>query len=88
MELNVKCLNVNDSISCYIPHPDSSETSKAKVTVEMPHSSVKMRAATQLPVVGPDNDLTGMLLQVGFVCFSFLFGIFFDLWIEEIKNNA
>uniref|UniRef100_A0A668UDN3 Uncharacterized protein n=1 Tax=Oreochromis aureus TaxID=47969 RepID=A0A668UDN3_OREAU len=46
------------------PHRDSSETSKAKVTVETPHSSVKMRAATQLPVVGPDDDLTGMLLQI------------------------
>uniref|UniRef100_A0A669F6N8 Integrator complex subunit 1 n=1 Tax=Oreochromis niloticus TaxID=8128 RepID=A0A669F6N8_ORENI len=46
------------------PHRDSSETSKAKVTVETPHSSVKMRAATQLPVVGPDDDLTGLLLQI------------------------
>uniref|UniRef100_A0A3B4FN49 Integrator complex subunit 1 n=1 Tax=Pundamilia nyererei TaxID=303518 RepID=A0A3B4FN49_9CICH len=46
------------------PHRDSSETSKAKVTVETPHSSVKMRGATQLPVVGPDDDLTGMLLQI------------------------
>lgn len=44
---------------------DSAETSKAKVTVEMSHSSVKMRAAAQLPAVGPDDDLTGMLLQVG-----------------------
>lgn len=43
---------------------DSLETSKAKVTVEMPQSSVKMRAATQLPVIGPDDDLAGMLLQV------------------------
>lgn len=43
---------------------DSTEASKAKVTVEMPHSSVKMRAASQLPAVGLDDDLTGMLLQV------------------------
>uniref|UniRef100_A0A3Q1GUR2 Integrator complex subunit 1 n=1 Tax=Acanthochromis polyacanthus TaxID=80966 RepID=A0A3Q1GUR2_9TELE len=43
---------------------DSAETSKAKVTVETPHSSVKMRAASQLPAVGPDDDLTGMLLQI------------------------
>lgn len=32
----------------------------------MSHSSVKMRAAAQLPAVGPEDDLTGMLLQVGF----------------------
>uniref|UniRef100_A0A3P8TH16 Integrator complex subunit 1 n=1 Tax=Amphiprion percula TaxID=161767 RepID=A0A3P8TH16_AMPPE len=43
---------------------DSAETSKVKVTVETPHSSVKMRAASQLPAVGPDDDLTGMLLQI------------------------
>lgn len=48
---------------------DSAETSKAKVTVEMPHSSMKMRAASQLPAVGPDDDLTGMLLQVGALTF-------------------
>ncbi|KAA8585305.1 hypothetical protein FQN60_003999 [Etheostoma spectabile] len=46
------------------PHRDSAEKSKAKVTVETPHSSVKMRAASQLPPVGPDDDLTGMLLQI------------------------
>ncbi|XP_029015279.1 integrator complex subunit 1 isoform X2 [Betta splendens] len=45
------------------PHRDSSDKSKAKVTVEMPHSSV-MRAASQLPPVRPDDDLTGMLLQI------------------------
>lgn len=44
---------------------DSAETSKAKVTVEMSHSSVKMRAAGQLPAVTPEDDLTGMLIQVG-----------------------
>lgn len=43
---------------------DSVETSKAKVTVEMSHGSVKMRAAAQLPVIKPDDDLTGILLQV------------------------
>lgn len=48
---------------------DSAETSKAKVTVEMPHSSMKMKAASQLPAVGPDDDLTGMLLQVGVLTF-------------------
>lgn len=43
---------------------DSLETSKAKVTVETAHSCVKMRTAAQLPAVRPDDDLTGMLLQV------------------------
>ncbi|KAJ4932091.1 hypothetical protein JOQ06_010521 [Pogonophryne albipinna] len=46
------------------PDRDAAETSKAKVTVETPHSSVKMRAASQLPAVGPDDDLTGMMLQI------------------------
>lgn len=64
-------------MSCYIPHADSSDTSKAKVTVEMLHTSVKMRAANQLPVVGTDDDLTGMLLQVGFICFSSLRGVLY-----------
>uniref|UniRef100_A0A3P9IDP2 Integrator complex subunit 1 n=1 Tax=Oryzias latipes TaxID=8090 RepID=A0A3P9IDP2_ORYLA len=45
-------------------HRDSSDTNKAKITVETPHSSVKMRAASQLPIVGPDDDLTGLLLQI------------------------
>lgn len=43
---------------------DSSEGNRAKVTVENPHGSVKMRGANQIPVIGPDDDLTGMLLQV------------------------
>lgn len=42
---------------------DSSESSKAKVTVEQAPSSVKMRAATQLNI-GPSDDLTGILLQI------------------------
>lgn len=50
---------------------DSVETSKAKVTVEMSHSSVKMRAAAQLPVIKPDDDLTGVLLQVA-IAFPFV----------------
>ncbi|KAK7940544.1 hypothetical protein WMY93_003870 [Mugilogobius chulae] len=45
------------------PHRDSSEASKAKVTVEQAPSSVKMRAATQLNI-GPEDDLTGILLQI------------------------
>ncbi|XP_027898204.1 integrator complex subunit 1 isoform X1 [Xiphophorus couchianus] len=50
--------------SSLLPRRDSLETNKAKVTVETTHSSVKMRAATQLPPVGPEDDLTGMLLQI------------------------
>ncbi|XP_030646165.1 integrator complex subunit 1 [Chanos chanos] len=46
------------------PRRDSAESSKAKVTVETPHSSVKMRPATQVPVIGPEDDLTAILLQL------------------------
>ncbi|XP_053708548.1 integrator complex subunit 1 [Synchiropus splendidus] len=46
------------------PSRDGNETSKMKVSTEAPHGSVKMRAASQLPVVGPKDDLTGMLLQI------------------------
>lgn len=60
---------------------DSAETSKIKVTVETPHSSVKMRAASQLPAVGPDDDLTGMLLQVGYT-------MFFVSFISDVTLSA
>ncbi|XP_031422445.1 integrator complex subunit 1 isoform X2 [Clupea harengus] len=43
---------------------DAAEVSKAKVTVETPHGSVKMRTATQLPVISPEDDLTNILLQL------------------------
>uniref|UniRef100_A0A7N5ZTP9 Integrator complex subunit 1 n=1 Tax=Anabas testudineus TaxID=64144 RepID=A0A7N5ZTP9_ANATE len=43
----------------------SSSLPPQRVTMEMAHSSVKMRAASQLPAIGPEDDLTGMLLQVG-----------------------
>uniref|UniRef100_A0A672MNH3 Integrator complex subunit 1 n=1 Tax=Sinocyclocheilus grahami TaxID=75366 RepID=A0A672MNH3_SINGR len=46
------------------PHRDSSEVSRAKVTVETPHGSVKMRAVSQVPVIGPEDDLAGILLQL------------------------
>lgn len=42
---------------------DSSDASKSKVTVEPAPSSVKMRAAAQLNI-GPNDDLTGILLQI------------------------
>ncbi|KAF4115851.1 integrator complex subunit 1 [Onychostoma macrolepis] len=43
---------------------DSSEVSRAMVTVETPHGSVKMRAVSQVPVIGPEDDLAGILLQL------------------------
>ncbi|XP_056117655.1 integrator complex subunit 1 isoform X2 [Rhinichthys klamathensis goyatoka] len=43
---------------------DSSEVNRAKVTVETPHGSVKMRAVSQVPAIGPEDDLTGILLQL------------------------
>lgn len=43
---------------------DGVETSRVKVSVETPHSSVKMRAMSQVPVISPDDDLTTVLLQV------------------------
>uniref|UniRef100_A0A8C1QA91 Integrator complex subunit 1 n=1 Tax=Cyprinus carpio TaxID=7962 RepID=A0A8C1QA91_CYPCA len=46
------------------PRRDSSEMSRAKVTVETPHGSVKMRAVSQVPVIGPEDDLAGILLQL------------------------
>ncbi|KAA0705456.1 Integrator complex subunit 1 [Triplophysa tibetana] len=46
------------------PRRDSSDVSKAKVTVETPHGSVKMRTVSQVPVIGPDDDLAAILLQL------------------------
>lgn len=43
---------------------DSSEVNRAKVNVETPHGSVKMRAVSQVPVIGPEDDLAGVLLQL------------------------
>ncbi|TSS23714.1 Integrator complex subunit 1 [Bagarius yarrelli] len=43
---------------------NSAETSKLKIPVETPHSSVKMRAVNQVPVISPDDDLTTILLQM------------------------
>uniref|UniRef100_A0AAV2KDQ3 Integrator complex subunit 1 n=1 Tax=Knipowitschia caucasica TaxID=637954 RepID=A0AAV2KDQ3_KNICA len=45
------------------PNRDSSEASKAKVTVEQAPSSMKTRAAPQLNI-SPEDDLTGILLQI------------------------
>uniref|UniRef100_A0A4W5NFU9 Integrator complex subunit 1 n=1 Tax=Hucho hucho TaxID=62062 RepID=A0A4W5NFU9_9TELE len=45
------------------PRRDSTEVNRAKVTVETPSGALKMRA-NQIPVIGPEDDLTGMLLQM------------------------
>ncbi|KAL0992825.1 hypothetical protein UPYG_G00099040 [Umbra pygmaea] len=45
------------------PRRGSTEVNQAKVKVETPSGSLKMRA-NQIPVIGPDDDLTGMLLQM------------------------
>uniref|UniRef100_W5K0G9 Integrator complex subunit 1 n=1 Tax=Astyanax mexicanus TaxID=7994 RepID=W5K0G9_ASTMX len=46
------------------PRRDSAEVSRAKVTVETPHGSVKTRTLGQVPVIGPEDDLAGVLLQL------------------------
>ncbi|KAL2100778.1 hypothetical protein ACEWY4_002539 [Coilia grayii] len=46
------------------PRADAAEVNKAKVTVETPHGSLKMRTATQLPVISSEDDLTAILLQL------------------------
>lgn len=43
---------------------DSTEASRVKMTVESPHSLVKMRAVSQVPVISSEDDLTTVLLQV------------------------
>ena len=47
------------------PSTDSTDGGKAKVTVETPQSSGKIRTANQRPVIEPTDDLTSVLLQVG-----------------------
>lgn len=46
---------------------DSAEASRVKMTAEPPHSSVKMRAMSQVPVISPEDDLAAVLLQVLFM---------------------
>lgn len=66
---------------------DSADSSKAKVTVEAPHSSVKMRAASQLPAVGPDDDLTGMLLQVGINLLDHWWSVYIFYFPHEVIGS-
>ncbi|CAL8303109.1 unnamed protein product [Merluccius merluccius] len=46
------------------PRRDSTDGGKAKVTVETPQSSGKIRTANQRPVIEPTDDLTSVLLQI------------------------
>lgn len=46
------------------PRRDNGEVSRVKVSVETPHSSVKIRAISQMPTINPEDDLTSVLLQV------------------------
>ncbi|XP_076000277.1 integrator complex subunit 1 isoform X3 [Genypterus blacodes] len=45
------------------PNRDTTDASKSKVTVETPHSSLQ-RAASQIPTIGLEDDLTGIMLQI------------------------
>ncbi|KAJ7992420.1 hypothetical protein DPEC_G00278360 [Dallia pectoralis] len=45
------------------PRRGSTEVNRANVAVETPSGSLKTRA-NQIPVIGPDDDLTSMLLQM------------------------
>nr|XP_015215216.1 PREDICTED: integrator complex subunit 1 isoform X1 [Lepisosteus oculatus]XP_015215217.1 PREDICTED: integrator complex subunit 1 isoform X1 [Lepisosteus oculatus]XP_015215218.1 PREDICTED: integrator complex subunit 1 isoform X1 [Lepisosteus oculatus] len=46
------------------PRRDSADANQAKVTGETPHGAVRIRPASQIPVIGPDDDLAGMFLQL------------------------
>ncbi|XP_059894470.1 integrator complex subunit 1 isoform X2 [Gadus macrocephalus] len=46
------------------PRRDSTDGGKAKVTVETPQSSAKIRTANQMAVIEPTDDLTSLLLQI------------------------
>ncbi|XP_066544954.1 integrator complex subunit 1 [Amia ocellicauda] len=46
------------------PRRDSAELNRAKVNMEAPHGPVRTRVANQIPVIGPDDDLAGMFLQL------------------------
>ncbi|MBN3285694.1 INT1 protein, partial [Polyodon spathula] len=43
---------------------DSADRKGPKVSVEDPQGPVRIRAASQIPVIGPDDDLAGMILQL------------------------
>lgn len=99
LKLSIACSKMEHSCACVCVLnisllTDSADGSKVKVTMETQHSSVKMRAASQLPVIGPDDDLTGLLLQVWFYlsditlisvvncCNRFFFSIYPFFWTD------
>ncbi|RXN02130.1 Integrator complex subunit 1 [Acipenser ruthenus] len=43
---------------------DSADLKGPKMSVEAPQGPVWIRAANQIPVIGPDDDLAGMILQL------------------------
>ncbi|XP_041085544.1 integrator complex subunit 1-like isoform X1 [Polyodon spathula] len=43
---------------------DSADLKGPKVSVEAPQVPVRIRAANRIPVIGPDDDLAGMFLQL------------------------
>ncbi|MGH0125925.1 UNVERIFIED_CONTAM: hypothetical protein FKN15_040150 [Acipenser sinensis] len=43
---------------------DSADLKGPKMSVEAPQGPVRIRAANQIPVIGPDDDLAGMILQL------------------------
>ncbi|KAK1162914.1 hypothetical protein AOXY_G17905 [Acipenser oxyrinchus oxyrinchus] len=43
---------------------DSADLKGPKMSVEAPQGPVQIRAANQIPVIGPDDDLAGMILQL------------------------
>eukprot|EP00079_Xenopus_tropicalis_P030398 XP_012826387.1 PREDICTED: integrator complex subunit 1 [Xenopus tropicalis] len=46
------------------PRRDSTELIKRKASTETPQGQVRARAVTQIPVLGPEDDLAGMFLQL------------------------
>uniref|UniRef100_A0A8C4SHK8 Integrator complex subunit 1 n=1 Tax=Erpetoichthys calabaricus TaxID=27687 RepID=A0A8C4SHK8_ERPCA len=43
---------------------ESADVSRAKIKVEPPQGPLRVRASNQIPVIGPDDDLANMFLQL------------------------
>ncbi|XP_039629898.1 integrator complex subunit 1 [Polypterus senegalus] len=43
---------------------ESADISRAKIKVEAPQGPLRVRASNQIPVIGPDDDLANMFLQL------------------------
>ncbi|XP_073504214.1 integrator complex subunit 1 isoform X1 [Phyllobates terribilis] len=46
------------------PRRDSADTVKRKPSIEVPQGQLRPRGLTQIPVLGPEDDLAGMFLQL------------------------